>query len=73
MYTAEVFRGGLAPPAPRTFVAGARIDVTGTNGTKTISTDETGIYQLDGLPPGDYTLQLSIPENQAEHWHSPFL
>ncbi|HYR90008.1 MAG TPA: hypothetical protein VE422_38410, partial [Terriglobia bacterium] len=53
MYAAEVFRGGLAPPAPRTFVAGARIDVTGTNGTKTISTDETGIYQLDGLPPGD--------------------
>ena len=61
----EVFRGGLAPPAPRSFLAGARIDVTGTNGTKKISTDETGIYQLDGLPPGDYTLQLAIPQNQV--------
>ena len=61
----EVFRGMLTPPAPRTFVAGARIDVTGTGGTKTVSTDGTGIYQLDGLPPGDYTLQVDLPENQV--------
>jgi hypothetical protein len=39
--------------------------VTGITGTKTITTDQSGVYQLDGLPPGDYTLQLAVPDNQA--------
>ena len=62
----EVFTGIFGPPTEPNFVAGARIDVTGPTGTKTITTDQTGIYQLDGLPPGDYTLRLAGPDNQVE-------
>ena len=61
----EVFRNVFATPTSPSFLAGARIDVTGPAGTKTITTDKTGIYQLDGLPSGDYTLQLAAPENQV--------
>lgn len=39
--------------------------MTGTEGTKTITTGEMGIYQLDGLPPGDYRLELAVPNNQV--------
>jgi hypothetical protein len=62
----EVFRGGLVPPPRPSFAAGARIDVTGAAGTKTIATDQTGIYELDGLQPGDYMLRLAVPDNQVE-------
>ena len=61
----EVFTGVFGRPPARTYATGARIEVTGTAGTITITTDQTGIYQLDGLPPGDYTLQLSVPDNQV--------
>jgi hypothetical protein len=61
----EVFAGVFGPPIPPSFAAGARIHVTGPAGTETIKTDETGIYQLDGLRPGDYKLQLAMPENQV--------
>jgi hypothetical protein len=61
----EVFRSGLARPIPPPLLAGARIDIVGAAGTKTITTDESGVYQIDGLPPGDYSLQLAVPENQV--------
>jgi hypothetical protein len=53
------------PPTP-TFVAGAQIAVIGPNDSRTVMTDSEGIYELDDLPPGDYTLQVSMPENQSE-------
>lgn len=59
------YGGFSTPPTTPNFLAGAPIDVSGPGGTKTILTDETGIYQLDGLQPGDYTLQLAMPENQV--------
>ena len=60
-----MFRSGLARPIPPPLLAGARIDIVGAAGTKTITTDESGVYQIDGLPPGDYSLQLAVPENQV--------
>jgi len=60
----EIFSGALTPPTPPRLAAGARIDVIGPTGTKTITTDASGIYQIDGLLPGDYTLQLSVPSGQ---------
>ncbi|HUK53919.1 MAG TPA: hypothetical protein VL099_11575 [Candidatus Binatia bacterium] len=61
----EVLTGVFAPPTPPSFAVGARINVTGATGTTTVSTDQMGVYQLDGLPPGDYLLQLVMPENQV--------
>src|SRR5205807_9394990 len=60
----EAFRGWLTRPARPAFVAAARIHVTGPV-TKTISTDSSGLYELDDLAPGDYTLDLSMPETQT--------
>lgn len=54
-----------ARPIQPTFDSGAKIIVTGGNGTREITTDQAGIYQLDGLPPGDYTLRLDVPYGQA--------
>jgi len=31
---------------------------------KTVSTDESGVYEFVGVAPGDYTLQMLVPENQ---------
>lgn len=61
----EEFRGVFQPPIAPTFVAGARIDVTGREGTRTTTTDQKGIYQFDGLPPGEYTLRLVVPDNRV--------
>ena len=65
----ETFVRGLAPPTPSNFAKGVNISVTGKSGTQTTTTDETGIYQVDGLSPGDCTLQLLIPDNKiAGFW-----
>jgi hypothetical protein len=61
----ETFTPGLVRPRTPVFVSGARIDIVGSTWTRTIATDAAGVYELDGLPPGDYTLRLSAPETQA--------
>ncbi len=55
---------GLAPPSSPTFGEGARIGVTGPSGTQIVTTDQTGIYQVDNVPPGDYIVQLLIPDDK---------
>lgn len=55
--------GWTRPPKPN-FVAGARISVTGPAGSSIVETDSTGVYELNDLPVGDYTLRLLTPENQ---------
>jgi hypothetical protein len=71
----KVFTGVFGPPSVPNFAADAKIDVTGPAGTKTITTDPAGIYQVDGLPPGDYTLLLAAPDKQVagvwDHEGSP--
>jgi len=65
----ETFVRGLAPPSPSQFAEGVRISVTGKSGTQTVTTDGTGIYQVRGVPLGDYKLQLLIPDNKiAGYW-----
>jgi hypothetical protein len=61
----QTFVGGLAPPSPPKFAPGARISVTGPTGTSIVTTDHSGIYQLDNLPQGGYTLQLLTAEDQV--------
>lgn len=61
----ESFVFGLAPPTRSTFAVGAGIIVTGPNGTRMVTTDQTGIYELDNLASGDYTLQLLIPDSKV--------
>jgi hypothetical protein len=56
---------GLAPPPHPKFAQGVRISVTGPGGTQIVTTDQSGIYQVDGVSPGDYTLSLLIPDNKV--------
>jgi hypothetical protein len=61
---------GLARPVPA-FALGARINVTGPSGTVTVTTDSSGVYELDDLAPGDYTVKLvSIDDQAARFWES---
>jgi hypothetical protein len=61
----ETFTSGLVRPRTHAFVSGARIEIVGSTWASTIATDAAGVYELDGLPPGDYTLRLSVPETQT--------
>jgi hypothetical protein len=61
----ETFTPGLVRPRTPAFVSGARVDIVGSTGARTIATDAAGVYELDGLPPGDYTLRLSAPATQT--------
>lgn len=60
----EASVGEVAPPTTPKFAEGMRISVTGPTSTKIIATDKSGVYQLDDLPPGDYALQLLVPDSQ---------
>lgn len=62
----ETFVGGLTPPTPPKLAVGARIRLSGPTGTKIISTDQSGVFQEDNLPPGDYTLQLLLPDDRVD-------
>jgi hypothetical protein len=55
---------GLTPPSPPRFAQGVRISVTGPTCTRIITTDQSGIYELDDLPPGDYSVELLDPHGQ---------
>lgn len=59
------YAGFATPPETPHFLAGAQIDVSGPVGTTSVTTDASGIYQLDGMPAGDYTLRVALPENQV--------
>ncbi len=61
----EIFTPRLVRPRKPAFIAGATIEVTGPAWTRTITTDSAGVYELDGLAPGDYTLRLSTPDTQT--------
>ena len=54
--------GWTQPPKPN-FVAGARVSVTGPDGSSIVETDSAGVYELKDLALGDYTLRLLTPEN----------
>lgn len=43
-------------------VAGATVTVTGPDGPVTLVTDDVGGYFVGGLPPGDYTITLTVPD-----------
>ena len=43
-------------------VAGATVVISGPDAPTTLTTDEDGAYDLGGLPPGDYTITLTVPD-----------
>jgi hypothetical protein len=59
------YSGFATPPETPKVLGGARIDVSGPAGTTSVTTDASGLYQLDGIPAGDYTVQVAVPENQV--------
>lgn len=61
----QPFVSGYAPPTPLRLAAGAQISVAGPTGTRIIATDQSGLYQLDDLPLGDYTLRLVVPDAET--------
>jgi hypothetical protein len=60
----EKFRPWIARPMRPALRANAQIQVTGPAFSRTVTTDSTGIYELDDLAPGDYTLQLPKVDTQ---------
>jgi hypothetical protein len=44
--------------------AGAKVIVTGSSGSTSATTDSKGIFEVDGLPPADYTLSVDLPNTQ---------
>ena len=61
----EPFRPWPSPPARHTPLAGARIDFAGSSGTRVVTADQEGIYEIDDLQPDDYTLTLELPNTQT--------
>jgi hypothetical protein len=59
------FSSMMTPPVTPKFLAGAQIEVSGPAGTTTVTTDASGIYELDGLLEGDYTIQLHVPAGET--------
>ncbi len=45
-------------------IAGAKIRVKGPSGEAVVTTDQTGVYELNDVPAGDYELKLDLPETQ---------
>ena len=60
----EKFVCGIVPPAPPKPAVGARISLVGPIGERIVTADESGTYEVDDLPPGDYTLRLLVPDSQ---------
>jgi len=52
------------PPTTPSFVSGARIVVTSRTAATVATTDESGLYEIDGLPPDNYNLKLELPDTQ---------
>jgi hypothetical protein len=61
----RAFKSGMVRPVAPVFVAGARVNVTGKTFSRTVITDASGVYELDDLAPGEYTLDLPVPDTQA--------
>jgi hypothetical protein len=55
----------VPPPDSPELLVGAQIDVSGPTSTATVTTDASGVYQLDGLEAGEDTVRLHVPEGQV--------
>jgi hypothetical protein len=68
----EPFRQWPSPPVSHTPLAGARIDLSGSSGTTVVTTDQDGVYEIDGLQPDNYTLKVELPDTQiTREEHGP--
>jgi hypothetical protein len=47
----------------------ATLKLIGPTDTKILTTDKDGVYQIDGLAPGNYSLQLLLPADQIVLGH----
>ena len=60
----EPWTQGLTPPKPHTPSVSAKITATGP-WQASVVTDQEGIYEIDNLPPDDYTLTVDLPATQT--------
>jgi hypothetical protein len=61
----EPFHGILERPSAPSYLSDAQIEVSGPDGKTTLTADASGIYRIDGLPAGDYSLQLLVPNGET--------
>ena len=61
----EPWTQGLTPPKPHTPFVGAKITATGPSGKTSVVADQEGIYEIDNLPPDDYTLTVDLSATQT--------
>jgi hypothetical protein len=67
----EPFTQGLTPPSPHTPFVGAKITATSPSGKIVAVADQEGIYEIDSVPPDDYTLTVDLPETQSAPVRKP--
>ena len=67
----EPFTQGLTPPSPHTPFVGAKITATSPSGKIVAVADQEEIYEIDSLPPDDYTLTVDLPETQSAPVRKP--
>ena len=53
--------GGVVTDATGAAVPGARVTVTGQTGERTETTNDSGIFKVDNLTPGTYTVKVEQP------------
>jgi hypothetical protein len=58
---------------PILIIPGTRVEIKGPVATRVVATDNSGIYDVDGLPPGEYTVQPLLPDTQigGYSWERP--
>jgi hypothetical protein len=54
----QVVESVVNPPAKYARLAHAKVRLTGLSGSALVTADQGGIYEVAGLPPGDYTPEL---------------
>jgi hypothetical protein len=59
------YREGLDPGPRQTPMAGLKIRIVGTEKQVEVTTGPDGRFSVAGLPPGDYTLKLSVPPGRT--------
>lgn len=52
------------PPVAHIPMPHAQMRLSGSGGERVVTSDQDGIYEIDGLPPDVYTLKLALPDTQ---------
>lgn len=52
-------------------VPGMRVEITGPNGSVSVTSDADAVYDLNGVPPGHYSIQIEQPDRRNREEGDP--